>query len=134
MAFGLSAAWDAEQEALWDAALRGVHDGAPPVIAAPAFTALDALSTASQLRDAGYTPANGAAYPDSDLGNALRDVARLIKADVGLQVAAVDYGDWDMHAGRATSRAAGWSTTSGSSRRRSPRSRPTSGTRWATSR
>ena len=25
------------------------------------------------------------------------DVARLIKSDVGLQVAAVDYGDWDMH-------------------------------------
>ena len=98
--FDLSGAWDAEQEALWDAALRGVHDGAPPVIAAPAFTALDALSTASQLRDAGYTPANGAAYPDSGLGNALRDVAQLIKADVGLQVAAVDYGDWDMHAGQ----------------------------------
>jgi hypothetical protein len=32
------------------------------------------------------------------LGNALKDVARRSKADVGLQVAAVDYGDWDMHA------------------------------------
>ena len=31
----------------------------------------------------------------------MRDVARLIKADVGLQVAAVDYGDWDMHDGLA---------------------------------
>jgi uncharacterized protein (DUF1501 family) len=38
-------------------------------------------------------------YPDSDLGHALSDIARLIKANVGLQVAAVDYGDWDMHAG-----------------------------------
>ena len=28
-------------------------------------------------------------------------MARLIKADVGLQVAAVDYGDWDMHEGLA---------------------------------
>ena len=41
--FDLSGAWDASEEAPWDAALRGVHDGAPPVIAAPALTALDAL-------------------------------------------------------------------------------------------
>ena len=35
--------------------------------------------------------------PTTGLGDALKDVARLIKAGVGLQVAAVDYGDWDMH-------------------------------------
>jgi uncharacterized protein (DUF1501 family) len=98
--FELSGAWDATEASRWDTALRDVHDGAPAVIAAPALTALDALSTASQLRAAGYTPANGAVYPASGLGDALRDVARLIKGDVGLQVAAVDYGDWDMHAGQ----------------------------------
>jgi uncharacterized protein (DUF1501 family) len=96
--FDLSGAWNEAERARWDTALRGLQDGAPDVIAAPATTALDALSTAAQLRAAGYTPANGASYPDSGLGDALRDVARLIKADVGLQVAAVDYGDWDMHA------------------------------------
>jgi uncharacterized protein (DUF1501 family) len=42
-------------------------------------------------------PANGALYPDGGLGDALSDIARLIKADVGLQVAAIDYGNWDMH-------------------------------------
>ena len=98
--FTLSGAWDAAESNRWDEALRGVHVGAPAVMAAPALTALDALSTASQLRAAGYTPENGAAFPASGLGDALRDVARLIKADVGLQVAAVDYGDWDMHAGQ----------------------------------
>jgi uncharacterized protein (DUF1501 family) len=98
--FELSGAWDATEEARWDTALRGIHENAPPVIAAPARTALDALSTAAQLRAAGYAPANGAVYPDTGLGDALRDVARLIKAGVGLQVAAVDYGDWDMHAGQ----------------------------------
>jgi uncharacterized protein (DUF1501 family) len=97
--FGLDAAWDAEQRGLWDAALRGLHTGAPDALKAPAKAALGALNTTSALQDAGYTPENGAAYPDSDLGNALSDVARLIKANVGLQVAAVDYGDWDMHAG-----------------------------------
>jgi uncharacterized protein (DUF1501 family) len=105
--FELSGAWNPTEEARWDTALRGVQTGAPPVIEAPALTALDALSTAAQLRAAGYTPSNGAAYPDSGLGNALRDVARRIKADVGLQVAAVDYGDWDMHAGQGDV-AGGW--------------------------
>jgi uncharacterized protein (DUF1501 family) len=32
----------------------------------------------------------------------MEDVARLIKADVGLQVACVDFGEWDMHSGMGT--------------------------------
>ena len=54
-------------------------------------------STAGDLQDAGYTPDPAPNYPDTGLGRALRDVARVIKADIGLQVAAVDFGDWDMH-------------------------------------
>ena len=50
--FDLAGAWDAGEATRWDAALRGVHGGAPALIAAPALTALDALSTASQLRAA----------------------------------------------------------------------------------
>ncbi len=96
--FGLDAAGNAEQRALWGAALDGLHAGAPEPIKQPAQAALNALSTTATLQEAGYVPENGAAYPDGDLGDALSDVARLIKANVGLQVAAVDYGDWDMHA------------------------------------
>ncbi|HEY7668357.1 MAG TPA: DUF1501 domain-containing protein [Actinomycetota bacterium] len=97
--FGLDAAWDADELARWSGALRELHQGAPPAIGQPARSALAALTTTAQLQQVGYAPENGAAYPDSDLGRAMRDVARLIKSDVGLQVAAVDYGDWDMHAG-----------------------------------
>ena len=97
--FGLSAAWDDDERLRWDAALRGVHTNAPAVLRAPATAALDALATTAIMEQAGYTPANGAVYPDSDLGHALTDVARLIKQDIGLEVASVDYGDWDMHAG-----------------------------------
>jgi uncharacterized protein (DUF1501 family) len=93
--FGLDAAWDDDEAALWDATLRGLHSDAPDVLGAPAIGALDALATTNALPD--YTPENGAVYADTNLANALKDVARLIKADVGLQVAAVDYGDWDMH-------------------------------------
>ncbi len=100
--FDLSGAWDATQMALWDAALRGIHRGAPDVLSSPSTTALDALATAAALQATPYTPENGAAYPSTGLGNALKDIARLIKGDVGLQVAAVDYGDWDMHVGMGT--------------------------------
>ena len=36
-------------------------------------------------------------YPDGGLSNSLREVARLLKADVGLEVACLDYGGWDSH-------------------------------------
>jgi uncharacterized protein (DUF1501 family) len=85
------------------AALRNLYAGAPEVMAAPARAADAALSATAGLRGAGsYTPANAAVYPATDLGNALRDVARLIKSKVGLVAAAVDSGDWDMHEGLGT--------------------------------
>lgn len=98
--FGLDAAWDDAELTRWDTALRAMHTGAPAVLEAPALGALGALETATVLTSTPYTP--GATYPDSDLGRALADVARLIKAGVGLQAACVDYGDWDMHAGMGT--------------------------------
>lgn len=58
---------------------------------------LGAFATAQTLSDAGYEPANGATYPDSSLGRALTEIARLIKADIGLQTATCDLGGWDMH-------------------------------------
>ena len=37
------------------------------------------------LATAGYNPAAGATYPDGDVGLGWRELARLIKADVGLR-------------------------------------------------
>jgi len=93
--FELSGAWDLAERQRWTAALTTLHEGAPAAVADPASTTLSALSAAAQMQDAGYSP--NASYPATDLGRALRDVARVIKADIGLQVAAVDFGDWDMH-------------------------------------
>lgn len=98
--FELSGAWDLTERRRWTDALTGLHDGAPPMVGDPATTTLSALAGAAQMQDAGYVP--GADYPNTDLGRALRDVARVIKSDVGLQVAAVDYGDWDMHTDMGT--------------------------------
>jgi len=53
---------------------------------------------------AGYPtePEHGAVYPVSSLGNALADVARLVRADIGAEVVTVDFGNWDMHVGVGT--------------------------------
>ena len=40
---------------------------------------------------------NSAAYPGGELGEQLKVIARVIKADVGLEVAQADYGGWDHH-------------------------------------
>ena len=38
------------------------------------------------------------AYPAAPLGRRLRETARFVKADVGLEIAATDCGGWDTHA------------------------------------
>ena len=44
-----------------------------------------------------YAPENGAKYPNGKFGRGLQEVARLIKADVGVEVAFADIGGWDTH-------------------------------------
>lgn len=44
-----------------------------------------------------YTPANNAKYPNGRFGQSLQQIARLIKADVGLEVAFAEIGGWDTH-------------------------------------
>jgi uncharacterized protein (DUF1501 family) len=44
-----------------------------------------------------YQPREGAQYPRSAFGQRLRQIAQLIKADVGLEVAFADVGGWDTH-------------------------------------
>jgi uncharacterized protein (DUF1501 family) len=59
-----------------------------------AFDAVKMLNNAN-LRQ--YEPANGAEYPRSAFGEALRQIAQLVKADVGLEVAFAESGNWDHH-------------------------------------
>ncbi len=65
--------------------------------AGPAAVTMGALTSVQTMITAGYTPANGAVYPTSPLGKSLQDLARMIKANIGLQIACLDYGNWDMH-------------------------------------
>lgn len=63
---------------------------------------LEALRRIGNLRNAAYHPANGAAYGQDDFSKGLLQIARLIKARVGLQAASVDLGGWDSHFSQAT--------------------------------
>jgi len=58
------------------------------------FDAVKMLKSADPNK---YTPAPGANYPNGGLGQALRQVAQLIKADLGVEVAFTDVGGWDHH-------------------------------------
>jgi uncharacterized protein (DUF1501 family) len=60
------------------------------------------IATLDQLQATDYQPANGAQYPDDEFGLGLKQVAQLIKADVGLEVACVDLGGWDTHENQGT--------------------------------
>lgn len=60
--------------------------------------AFDAVRALKNVDPARYTPANGAEYPRSPYGESLRQIAQLIKADVGLEVAFAESGQWDHHA------------------------------------
>ncbi|HEY6218988.1 MAG TPA: DUF1501 domain-containing protein [Gemmatimonadaceae bacterium] len=59
------------------------------------FDAMKALRSANPQQ---YTPRNGAVYPSTPFGQHLRQIAQLIKADVGLEIAFADVGGWDTHA------------------------------------
>jgi uncharacterized protein (DUF1501 family) len=59
--------------------------------------AFDAVKLLQSVQKRSYAPANGARYPNGKLGQELMQIARLIKADVGLEVAFTDLRGWDHH-------------------------------------
>jgi uncharacterized protein (DUF1501 family) len=58
------------------------------------FEAVQYLRKSGAARQA---PANGASYPPGEFGGALRQLAQLLKADVGLRLGFAEAGGWDTH-------------------------------------
>ncbi|HMO61023.1 MAG TPA: DUF1501 domain-containing protein [Ferruginibacter sp.] len=101
-----------------DFALNG--KGMPPVnMAAKSFEELYDATSSSLLGKTGkesfeavkvlqkadtknYRPANGAVYPATALGGALKQIAQLIKLEVGLEVAFAESNGWDTHFNQGT--------------------------------
>jgi len=63
------------------------------------FASVDAFAP---VANGSEEPANAAAYPSGELGDALSHAARIVRGDLGVQVITVDQGDWDMHTGVGT--------------------------------
>ncbi len=57
---------------------------------------LQIMKTLEKLNPASYR-SSGSVYPESDFGRGLLQIAMLIKAEVGLETAAIDLGGWDTH-------------------------------------
>jgi uncharacterized protein (DUF1501 family) len=82
----LSASFESQYAAAADTVLNGTGK--------EAFDAIKMLKVADPSK---YQPENGADYPRSPFGQALRQIAQLTKANVGLEVAFADLGGWDTH-------------------------------------
>jgi uncharacterized protein (DUF1501 family) len=71
--------------------------GRPDVIHATGSDTFEAVRMLRSANPQQYAAANGAAYPVTDFGRRLRQIAQLIKAGVGLEIAFADIGGWDTH-------------------------------------
>jgi uncharacterized protein (DUF1501 family) len=68
-------------------------------------TAKESFDAMKQLREAGknsYPVTPGVVYPNSALGNSLKQIAVLIKMNIGLELAFAESGGWDTHFNQGT--------------------------------
>jgi uncharacterized protein (DUF1501 family) len=87
--FGVRGAADAFEEQ---------YEGSPDrLLSAAGNDAFAAMRTLQQVAGSPYRPAAGVQYPNGAFGRALEEIARLAKADVGLEVAFTELGNWDHH-------------------------------------
>ena len=63
----------------------------------------DAVKMLKAADPAKYRPAAGAVYPKGRFGDALKQTAQLVKANLGVQVAFTDIGGWDHHVNEGAS-------------------------------
>jgi uncharacterized protein (DUF1501 family) len=63
----------------------------------PGQDTLSIMDTLERLDPLTYAAARSAKYPDTEFGLALKQTAMLIKAEVGLEVSAIDVGGWGTH-------------------------------------
>jgi len=76
-----------------------------PVMRAAGRETFEAVSMLQSVQSQPYSPAAGAQYPRGRLGDSLRQIAQLIKSDVGVEMAFADVGGWDHHVNELGQRA-----------------------------
>ncbi len=76
-----------------------------PAMQAAGRETFEAVSMLQSIQSQTYTPAAGAEYPRGRFGDSLRQIAQLIKSDVGVEMAFADIGGWDHHLNEVGQRA-----------------------------
>ena len=77
--------------------LSAMYGAEVGVVSESGKTTLDLLKRVETLRGTQYKPEGGAFYGDDSFAQGLKEVSRLVKAGVGLEVACLDLGGWDTH-------------------------------------
>src|SRR5204862_6508104 len=77
--------------------------GSADLVHATGAETFDAVKMLRAANPQKYLPESGADYPRSQFGQRLLQVAQLIKANVGLEIAFADVGGWDTHVNQGSS-------------------------------
>ena len=88
----ISNAFQAMYDSSADAVLHGTGQ--------ETFEAVKMLKAANPSK---YQPAAGVVYPSTSFGNSLKQVAQLLKANLGVEAAFSDIGGWDTHQNQGSS-------------------------------
>jgi uncharacterized protein (DUF1501 family) len=78
-------------------ALKALYDQDSSSLGKQGGETMNLFARVAELRQLANKPEHDADYPRDDFGSQLNEVARLIKARLGLQIACVDLGNWDTH-------------------------------------
>ncbi len=78
-------------------ALAAMYGAEAGILNQPGRMTIELLKRVEVLRNNAYRPEGDAVYPPDDFGRGLREIARLVKANVGLEAACIDLGGWDTH-------------------------------------
>ena len=82
--------------------LARLYANEPGLLGSAGRDTLGALKRINELKNTRYEPAHGADYGRDEFAKGLEQVARMIKARVGLEAASVDLNGWDSHFGQST--------------------------------
>jgi uncharacterized protein (DUF1501 family) len=95
--FGVRAPNDATRDRLTRAFERLYETAPTGLLASSAQEGFEAANMLRKLEPERYVPEHDARYPNGRFGQSLLQIAQLIKADVGLEIAFADVSGWDTH-------------------------------------
>jgi uncharacterized protein (DUF1501 family) len=78
-------------------AINDMYSQTTDPVRAAGLNTINTINLLNQINFSGYVPGGSAVYPNNSLGNAMKSVAALLKAQVGVEAVAIDYGGWDTH-------------------------------------